>query len=386
MAVIRVGIIGLGGISGEHIEAYQTFPERCHVAALADIVPAKCERQAERYGLDVPVFESHQQMLEATELDLVSVCTPPATHADITVNSLFAGNHVLVEKPMSPSLEECDEMVTAARTSGRLLSVVAQNRFRAPIMKLKRLLDQGAVGRVLHVQVDSYWWRSLSYYDLWWRGTWETEGGGCTFIHAVHHIDALQWMMGMPVEVRAMMANLAHTNSEVEDLSCAVMRFESGAIGQVTSSVVHHGQQQQLVFQAEKARVSYPWHVDATRGKENGFPERDSEAETELQRLFDELPGADHEGHVGQVDNVLSAIEGQGDVLVDGEQGRRTMEVILAIYKASITGEPVFLPVGVDDPFYRRHGLAVLAPRFYDKSASVKEFADSEISLMGEYR
>lgn len=383
--MIKVGIVGLGGISGEHLEAYRAFPERCRVAALADIVPSKCQRQAERYGLEVPVFSDHEQMLEAADLDLVSVCTPPASHAEITVDALRAGSHVIVEKPMAPSLEECDDMLAAATSSGRLLSVVAQNRFRGPVMKLERLLGTGIIGKVLHVQVDSYWWRALSYYDLWWRGTWQTEGGGCTFIHAVHHIDALQWMMGLPVEVRAIMANLAHTNSEVEDFSCALLRFASGAIGQVTSSVVHHGQQQQIVFQAEKARVSYPWQVDATRGKDNGFPERDTGTEEEVQRLYDALPGVDHEGHQGQVDNMLSAIEGSGEVLVDGDQGRRTMELVLAIYKASITAEAVVLPIERDDPFYRRGGLAQLAPRFYQKTASVQGFDDEEISLMGNY-
>lgn len=381
----EVGLIGLGGISSEHLEAYLAFPERCHIAALADIVPSKCQRQAERYGLDVPVFSDYHEMLQSVGLSLVSVCTPPASHADAVISALGAGAHVIVEKPMAPSLEECDAMLAAAGAAGKILSVIAQNRFRTPMMKLKHLAQAGVLGKVCHAQVDSYWWRSPSYYDLWWRGTWESEGGGCTSNHAVHHIDALQWVMGSPLEVRALMANLAHTNSEVEDLSCAVMRFESGALAQVTSSVLHHGQEQQFVLQAERARVSYPWRVAATRGKENGFPEHDAATEKEIQELYDALPALEHEGHQGQVDNVLSAIEGQGQVLVDGTEGRRTMEVIAAIYKAAITGQAVLLPMGKDDLFYRRSGVAQQAPRFYRKLASVTSFADEEISLMGDY-
>jgi predicted dehydrogenase len=183
-----------------------------------------------------------------------------------------------------------------------------------------------------------------------------------------------------------MMANLAHGNSEVEDISCAVLRFASGALGQVTSSVLHHGQEQQLVLQAERARVSYPWRVAATRGKENGFPEHDAATEEDIQRSYDALPDLAHEGHRGQVDNVLTAIEGRGRVLVDGTEGRRTMEVITAIYKAAITGQPVLLPISPDDVFYRRNGVAQNAPRFHRKTGSVTSFADEEISLMDGYR
>lgn len=386
MAVTRVGVVGLGGISSEHIEAYLAFPDRCRVVALADVMPQKCLHQAQKYGLEAQVFPSCTAMLEAAGLDLVSVCTPPSSHAEVTCDALSAGAHVLVEKPMAPSLQECDEMLAAAARAGRLLSVVAQNRFRTPVTRLKRVLDQGLAGRVLYAQVESFWWRALSYYDLWWRGTWGTEGGGCTFIHAVHHIDALHWVMGLPTEVTAVMANLAHTNSQVEDISCALLRFPQGSLGQVTSSVLHHGQRQRLTFQGERAAVYFPWGVDATRGRENGFPEEDAATKAEIERFAGSLPELAHEGHEGQVDNVLSAIEGAGEVLVDGGQGRRTMEIVLSIYKAAITGGPAHLPMVPDDLFYRRQGLARVAPHFYEKSASVEGFADQEISLMSELR
>ena len=101
-------------------------------------------------------------------------------------------------------------MVAAAQSSGKLLSVVAQNRFKNPAMKLKAVLDSGLAGKILHAQVDSLWWRGSDYDDLWWRGTWEKEGGGCTMNHAVHQIDLYQWMMGLPSAVQAITLNLAH--------------------------------------------------------------------------------------------------------------------------------------------------------------------------------
>ena len=92
-------------------------------------------------------------------------------------------------------------MLAAAENSGKLLSIVAQNRYKSPLMKLKQVLDSGLIGKIIHAQVDSFWWRGSHYYDLWWRGTWEKEGGGCTMNHAVHHIDLFQWYAGMPSEV-----------------------------------------------------------------------------------------------------------------------------------------------------------------------------------------
>jgi UDP-N-acetyl-2-amino-2-deoxyglucuronate dehydrogenase len=384
--VIDVAIVGAGAISSSHIEAYLAFPERCRIVAIVDIYPEKAERQIAKYHLDAVVHDTHRRLLEGVRPDLVSVATPPGTHAEIEIDLLRGGIDVLGEKPMAASLEECDAILTAAEESGRLLSIVAQNRFRTPMMRLKNVLDVGRAGKVLHVQVDSHWWRGHSYYDLWWRGTWANEGGGPTLNHAVHHIDALQWMAGSPAEVLAMMGNVAHDNAEVEDLSVAVLRFSSGAVGQLTSSVVHHGEDQQLVFQAERARVGFPWDVYASTSKANGFPERDPALEQELTELYESVAPLDYEGHTGQVDDVLGAIETDGRPFIDGHEGRKTIEIITAIYKSAITAGPVRLPVSTDDPFYSKQGLLDRAPHFHEKSASVTEFTENEITTTGRDR
>jgi UDP-N-acetyl-2-amino-2-deoxyglucuronate dehydrogenase len=383
--MIKVAVIGAGAISSSHIEAYLTFPERARIVAISDLYPEKAKQQISRYNLSARVVEDYQALLRDPEIQLVSVCTPPGTHAEITCAFLRAGKHVLVEKPMAASLAECDEMVRAAEEAQKVLSVVAQNRFRTPMMRLKQVLAAGVAGKVLHAQVDSHWWRGHSYYDLWWRGTWASEGGGCTLNHAVHHIDALQWMMGMPTQVQAVMANLAHDNAEVEDISLALLRFGDGALAQITSSVVHHGQEQQLVFQAEKAMISMPWRLYASVSRENGFPERATDVEAEIQAYYDSLPEVRYEAHTGQIDNVLTAIETGQPVLIDGMQGRQTLELITAIYKSAITGEPTTLPLGKDDAFYTRDGLLARAPHFYEKTNSVASFADNEITTSGTY-
>ena len=139
-------------------------------------------------------------------------------------------------------------------------SSIAQNRFRTPIAAFKALLDSGLAGPVEHFQVDSFWWRGHCYYDMWWRGTWAKEGGGCTLNHAVHHIDMLCWMMGLPQEVVSVLGNVAHDNAEVEDLSVSVLRYPS-AMATGTASVVHHGERQALTAQCEKACIAVP-HQD----------------------------------------------------------------------------------------------------------------------------
>lgn len=384
--MLGIAIIGTGAISSAHIKGYLQFPEKCRIVAVCDIYPEKARKLVEKYNLDAKVYSDYREMLDCPDIHLVSVCTPPYTHAETSIAFLNAKKHILVEKPMASSLEECDRMNEAANNNGRILSVVAQNRFTTPMMKLKHTLNTKLMGPIVHTQVDSFWWRGHSYYDLWWRGTWEKEGGGCTLNHAVHHIDIFQWMNGMPAEITAIMSNTSHDNAEVEDLSIAIGRYPDGSLAQITSSVVHHGEEQQLIFQGKHARVSVPWKVKASKSKENGFPEADTELEVEIQKFYDEQSELQYEGHSGQIYDVLLAIEGNKEVLIDGNQGRRTLELITAIFQSASLGETVKLPLTADSPFYTREGILKHAVHFYEKKNSVSNFADNTITVGGNYK
>jgi predicted dehydrogenase len=379
--MIKVAILGAGGISEAHIQAYKQFPDRCRIVALADLYPEKAREKALRHGLDAAVYDDYRAALDRSDFDLASLCLPPFLHADAAVACLRSGRHVLAEKPMASSLAECDAMLAAADKTGRILSAVAQNRFRTPMMKLRALIASGIAGKVVHAQIDSFWWRGTNYYDLWWRGTWEKEGGGCTLNHAVHHIDLCRWMLGAPDSLRAAAANLAHPNSEVEDFSTAVLYYPNGAVGQINASLVHHGEEQRFLLQGERALLAFPWRVKASRQRENGFPEDDPALEREIQRQYDALPALEHEGHAGQIDNVLSAIELKADVLVDGRAGRGTVELITAVYCSAFRGERVRLPLAADNPYYTRDGILAHAPRFHTKTKSVANFSDSAIRV-----
>ena len=384
--MINAAIIGTGAISDIHIQAFQSFPERCRITALVDQDPELAAQKAERYDLDAAIFTSWQDMLTETNVDLAVICLPPFIHAAAAVDLLDAGINVLLEKPMAPTLAECDLILDAAQRSGKMLSVVAQNRYKTPMMKLKQVLDSAMIGRVLHAQVDSYWWRGASYYDLWWRGTWEKEGGGCTLNHAVHHIDLFQWMMGKPDEVQAVVANLNHENSEVEDFSTTVVRYADGRLGQLTASLVHHGEEQRFSVQGERASVAAPWKVFASTPRDNGFPDPDPVLAAEIDEFYNSLPDVAYDGHVGQIDNVLGALEGEQELLIDGVQGRNTIELVTAIYQSGFSGERVTLPLPPDSPFYTRAGVLANAPHFHEKTRSVEGFTDDSITLGSEYK
>ncbi|MBR6706873.1 MAG: Gfo/Idh/MocA family oxidoreductase [Clostridia bacterium] len=376
--MLRVAIVGTGGIAHEHMKSYLTLKDRCQVAAMVDIIPGKARRFMEEFGLSCDTYEDHLDILPRRDIDLVDVCTPPFVHAQISINALRSGKNVVCEKPMAASLEECDAMLRARDESGKLLSIIAQNRFRKPIRDLKALLDSGIAGKVRHAQIDSFWWRDHCYYDLWWRGTWEKEGGGCTLNHAVHHIDMLGWMMGLPDRITSVMANTGHDNAEVEDLSVSVMEYP-GALATVTASVVHHGEDQKLVFQCEKARISAPYDVFASIPQPNGFPLKvsDEGLEKRAAEYLSSLPPLRYEHHTGQLDNVLTAVEKDEKPAITGEDGRRTIELITAIYKSGSGRLPVEFPLKPDDPFYTVEGIRRSVPHFYEKTVSVMEQAGS---------
>ncbi len=373
--MLRVGIIGTGNISRAHIPGFLDFADQCQIVALCDIYPEKAAEKQAEFGLtQAQIWDNHTDMLAQCELDLVSICAPPHVHAEIAIAALDAGAHVLVEKPMAPSLEECDAMLAAEQRSGKRLSVVAQNRFRDDMAILKAAVDSGLIGPISHLQVNSSWWRGQAYYDLWWRGTWAQEGGGCTLSHAVHHIDLTLWLGGAPSAVTAVLANAAHDNSEVEDLSVAILQIGRG-LAEVTSSVVDHGEEQSIIVHGLKARVSQPWKVVTSLPQPNGFPlpGGDPDLAAQLEAIASGHTPLAHRGHPGQIGDLLAAIRDGRAPAVSGRDGRAAIEVITAIYISGTEHRTVALPLSADDPYYRAGGLAERAHHFYSKLNSVED-------------
>lgn len=353
-----VGIIGTGVIAEAHLRAYLALSDRCRVVALCDIFPEKAQRLKEKYGLEAAeVYGDYNEMLKRPDIDLVSVCTPPFTHLSASIACMRAGKHVLVEKPMALSLEECDEMIAVQKETNTYLGVVCQNRFTKENQILKALIDSKSAGRVLFGQVESFWYRGNSYYDLWWRGTWEKEGGGCTINHGVHQIDLLNWIMGPPETVTAVLANIAHDNAETEDLSAAILTYKSGAVVTLAVNLVTHGQYQRLVFQCEKASISSPFEVRSSRSTDTGFPVDDPDTVAEIEKVRESFPEPTRGNHEALIERVIRFIE-KGEIHPeDSADGRLALEVITAIYQSGFTRSTVRLPLGKDSLLYDKDGI-----------------------------
>lgn len=380
---LGIAIIGAGAIAGVHISAYKYYDSRCEVLAVCDIFEEKAQQLIDQYELTnaVAVKDFHD-ILDDDRIDAVSICLPPSLHASTAVDCLNGGKHVICEKPMAGSLEECDQMIKAAEDNGRLLSIVTQNRYKTPHMKTKQLLDAGAIGPVLFATINSFWWRGENYYDLWWRGTWERESGGCVANHAVHHIDMLQWMLGMPNEVNAVISNVGHSNSECEDVAIATLHYPHMMV-QMTATILTHSEDQEMIFHGKKASIAVPWRVSACKPMSNGFPEPDLEVQAEVQRQYDALPDLKMEGHPAQIGNFLLAVNGEVELLVDGREARKTMELITAIYKSACFGRSVHLPLPTNDVFYRKGGIAAVMPHFNEKTKSVENLTVSKPITLG---
>lgn len=365
MKKLGIAIIGTGAVSVVHAQGYLAM-EDCELRVLCDTDLSKAHKLADSLDKPVEILTDYHEVLKREDIDAVSICLPPALHCQATCDALNAGKHVMVEKPMAPSLDECDQMIETAQKNNKLLCVVSNNRFKTSSMKVKQMIDERAGGKLLYTTVNSLWWRGGNYYDLSWRGTWEKECGGCATSHAVHHIDMMQWMLGMPQAVTAIIGNVGHDNSECEDYAVAIFAYPD-MVAQLSTNIVSHGEEQELIFQTEKGRLSIPWRTISYKALANGFPEDDREAHEQLAKRYEQLPEIKYEGHMGEIHNFIQAMLGKEKLLVDGQQGRNAIELIMAIYKSGATGTTVLLPIAKDDPFYKRDSMTAAMPRFHKK-------------------
>jgi predicted dehydrogenase len=350
---LGIAVVGAGSIADAHLYSYQRAPERASLVTVVDVDEARARRAAGRFS--VPhVLTGYREALERDDVQAVSICTPPFLHAEIAVAALKAGKHVLCEKPVAPTLAGLDAIAEAERTSGRVFSGVFQWRFGRGARQVRRLLDEGRFGR-LHLGIaETLWFRDHPYYDdVPWRGRWDTECGGVTVSQAVHIIDCLLWFMGEPVSVFAE-AGAFRARIMEEDTSVAVLRFESGAIGQITSTVSAMGQERSRleIYGTELSAAGQGEAYDTTKDFFT-LGARAPEAAQALQRESEErTPPGPKLLHRGAINDFLEAIQENRRPLVGVQECRRALQVTAAIYKSAMTGDRVALPLSPDDPWY----------------------------------
>lgn len=347
----KVALIGTGGIARAHVAALRAHADRVELVAAADVdarrVRAFCAQHAIPHA-----FAAAADMLAQAQPDIVHVCTPPGSHAALSVQAMEAGAWVLCEKPLCASLAEMDRIEAAERATGQYCSSVFQWRFGSGGQHLKRLIQDRTMGKLLVANVLTAWYRGDPYFAVKWRGTWQAAIGGCTVIHGIHIMDFLLWLMGEWQEIRAMMGNLEY-DIEVENVSMASVRFADGAMANITNSLLSPRQESYLRLDFARATVEMKslYSYQNQDWRFSAYPDAPHQAEL---AAWSALPEPVPASHATQVGTLLDCLEQGVRPPVSGADVRGTIEFLTAFYKSAQLGEPVTRgSIPPDDPYYR---------------------------------
>lgn len=359
MPKLRTAVIGAGKVGHFHAQVLQEL-DKSEFVAVAGRNLAKTQGFAAQYG--VSAYDDVAAMVRDEEIDVVTVCTPHPVHAAVAIPAIENGAHVLIEKPLASSVEDCDAILDAAARHGVQVGTIVQRRFYAPCQRIRAAIDAGKIGTPILGTVSMLGWRDRPYYDSDpWRGTWKGEGGGVLVNQAPHQLDLLLWYMGEVEEVYGVWRNFNHPYIEVDDTVVATVKFRGGGVGTITASnsqdpalygKVHvHGDNGASVgvqtdggamFIAgvsEIAEAPYNdiWTVAGEEGRQAEY------------RVADEASFAAVDPnlhfHTVQIAEFLDAVHHDRPTAVDGDAGRRVVELIEAIYRSSASGLAVKLPL-----------------------------------------
>jgi len=337
----RIGLVGCGRISKTHFDALARV-DGLTLSGVADtdVDRARAAGESQR----VPWYRSVDELLAAGNVDIVAVCTPSGLHSAHGVAVARAGKHVVVEKPMSISLEQADALVHACDQAGVQLFVVKQNRLNPPVQLLKRAIDKGRFGRIYLANVTVRWQRPQEYYDAEpWRGTWEFDGGAI-MNQASHYVDLIQWLVGPVESVMAKTATQAR-RIEAEDSGIGILKFRSGALGVIEVNVLTYPRNLEgsITLLGEKGSVKVGGTA-VNRVEHWAFAEYDDD--DKLVEGANTNPTSVYGfGHEGYYRNVLAVLRGEAKPETDGRAGRKSLELILGIYESAKTGREVPIPL-----------------------------------------
>jgi len=339
---IKFALVGCGRIAYKHAEILNGQLKNAQLVAVCDPQGDRAKRTGEKYG--VPWYKSYDEMLQKEDTDVVNVLSESGNHARHTIDIVKKyQKHIIVEKPMALTLSDADEMIRVCDEYGVKLFVIKQNRFNIPVMKLRSALDAGRFGKLVMGTVRVRWSRSQAYYDQdAWRGTWAMDGGVFTN-QASHHIDLLEWMLGEPVSVFAKSATQL-VDIETEDTGVAIIKFRNGAIGLVeaTTAIRPKDLEGSLSVMGEKGSVEIGGFA-VNEMKVWNFVDALPEDKQALEK-YKENPGNVYGfGHIRYLETVIDSLVNHKRALVDGLEGRKSLELINAIYESIETGKEIHL-------------------------------------------
>lgn len=340
--MLKFALLGCGRIAKRHSELLGHKQIRnAGLVAVCDIVEEKAKKIGEQFG--VPYFTDVHEMLQTIDVDVVTVLTESGYHAKHVLEITKYKKHIVVEKPMALTLDDADAMIKACDEVGTKLFVVKQNRFNVPVVKAREALESGRFGKLVLGTVRVRWCRPQTYYDQdSWRGTWALDGGVLTN-QASHHVDLLEWMMGDVESVQAM-STTALANIEAEDTAIVTLRFKNGALGiiEATTAVRPKDLEGSLSILGESGTVEIGGFA-VNQMKVWNFSEALEDDEGVMESYSVNPPNVYGFGHQAYYEHVVDSIINNKKHLVDGLVGRKSLELINAIYESIETKKEVFL-------------------------------------------
>ena len=342
----RVGVVGMGFIGHFHCQAFQEVPE-AHLVAVADVTDApNLKRAKEKWNVEA--YSKADPLLKRRDIDVITIGTPSGLHGSIAEKAMKTGKHVLVEKPMEVTLAKADSMIAAAKKYKVKLGVISQHRVDPGIRELKEAIDSGQLGKTVLAEAYVKWHRTQEYYDSGgWRGTWKLDGGGALMNQAIHAVDMLQYVMDSEVEsVIAQTATLTHKRIEVEDVAQALLKFKNGALGMIIATTsAYPGMSERLEVTGAKGTIIVEEDKVIKREIMGEKPRKKVDEDEEFGVGASDAQAISNRGHVAQLSDFIKAVQEDREPLVPGGEGRKPLEIILAIYESAKTGKRVKLPL-----------------------------------------
>jgi predicted dehydrogenase len=329
---LRAAVIGCGDISAVHLAALAEIPE-AELVAVCDPDPVR--RTAASVAAGVPGFADHESLLDEVRPDVVHVCTPHSTHAQVAIDALGRGIHVLAEKPLATTLADAAEMADAAARSGARLGVCFQNRYNTAAQRAKEVLESGELGAVRGAWATVLWHRAAEYYRAApWRGTWAAGGGGLLMNQAIHTVDLLQWLVGDVVEVRGGAGTRALGDTiEVEDTADLELRHANGARSVLFATVAHIANEP-VAIEIAAERGTLTIRGDLTIRRDDGTPGGTVEVVAEDAMGVGERAywgGA----HVRLIQDFYRTAAEPGGFWIDADEARKSLEIVQDVYDQS---------------------------------------------------
>ncbi len=338
----KFGIVGCGLIAPHHAESILAG-SNSKLVAVCDIIEEKAREFAEKYNLE-KYYTDYRQMIDEAGMDIVCVCTPSGNHGEIAVYAANAGKHLLVEKPIETTREKMDEIIRAVKKNNVKMNSVFQIRTEPAFIAVKKAIEEGRFGDIILADAYLKSYRSQEYYDSAdWRGKWELDGGGALMNQGIHGVDILLWLAGDVESVFARVGTKAR-NIEVEDTAVAMLKFKNGAFGIIEGTTsVYPGQPKKFEIHGKKGSV-----VIGEKGIEVWQIEgNDEEKAPQLHKNGDDTANDPGKfaltSHLILVEDLTEAIENDRRPLIPPEEGRKAVDLILAIYESARTGKEIKL-------------------------------------------